>query len=103
MHSSRMHTTRSLPYMGLPDRDRLDRDPPLDRDPQWTETLPPLDRDHPRQRPLWIEDPPVNRITDRCKNITFPQLRLRVVINSVCGQGRPHLIPKYIPLTEILE
>ena len=24
--------------------------------------------------------PPVNRITDRCKNITFPQLRLRTVI-----------------------
>ena len=23
--------------------------------------------------------PPVNRITDRCKNITFPQLRLRAV------------------------
>ena len=23
---------------------------------------------------------PVNRITDRCKNITFPQLRLRAVI-----------------------
>ena len=28
--------------------------------------------------------PPVNRITDRCKNITFPQLRLRaVMIDSV--------------------
>ena len=25
--------------------------------------------------------PPVNRMTDRCKNITFPQLRLRAVIN----------------------
>ena len=24
--------------------------------------------------------PPVNRMTDRCKNITFPQLRLRAVI-----------------------
>ena len=24
--------------------------------------------------------PPVNRITDRCKNIIFPQLRLRTVI-----------------------
>ena len=25
---------------------------------------------------------PVNRITDTCKNITFPQLRLRAVINE---------------------
>ena len=34
--------------------------------------------------PLWMPPatqppPPVNRITDRCKNITFPQLRLRAV------------------------
>ena len=27
-----------------------------------------------------VYTPPVNRITDRCKNITFPQLRLRTVI-----------------------
>ena len=27
-------------------------------------------------------DPPVNRITDSCKNITSPQLRLRAVINT---------------------
>ena len=26
--------------------------------------------------------PPVNKITDRCKNITFPQLRLRAVIKA---------------------
>ena len=26
--------------------------------------------------------PPVDRMTDRCKNITFPQLRLRTVIMS---------------------
>ena len=26
------------------------------------------------------QTPPVNRMTDRCKNITFPQLRLRTVI-----------------------
>ena len=57
---------------GLPDRDppSLDRDPPgqrpLNRDSPWTET--------PRQRP------PAQRITDRCKNITFPQLCLRAVI-----------------------
>ena len=41
------------------DRDSPDRDPPGQR--------PPLERDHPRQRPL------VNRITDRCKNITLAQ------------------------------
>ena len=65
----------------------------------WIETLPhrdprqrhpgqrPPDRDPPRQRPLgqrtpshvtygacWDRDPPVNRITDACKNITLPQL-----------------------------
>ena len=45
---------------------------PLWAETPWTET--PLDRD-PLDR-----DPPVNRITDRCKNITFPQLCLRVVI-----------------------
>ena len=28
------------------------------------------------------DTPPVNRITDRCKNITFPQLRLRALIIS---------------------
>ena len=27
------------------------------------------------------DTPPVERMTDRCKNITFPQLRLRTVIN----------------------
>ena len=93
-HCSRMRTARSSPYRGdLPDR------PPPDRDPLWTETPTeiPLNRDAPRQippgqRPLgqrppaWTEtpldrDPPVNRITDRYKNITLPQLRLRAVIN----------------------
>ena len=48
---------------GLPNRD------PPGRQPLGTE-LPP-----PRQRPPWTEEPPVNRITDRCKNITLPQLR----------------------------
>ena len=39
----------------------LDRDPPGQR-PPWTEN------------PLWTETPPVNRIADRCKNITLPQI-----------------------------
>ena len=32
---------------------------------------------------LGYHPPPVNRITDTCKNITFPQLRLRAVISSI--------------------
>ena len=84
---------------GLPDRDPPGQKPPPKQRPPWTET--PLDRDPPRQRPsldrdpqdrdplrpLWTETPPWtepppgqrppyrNRITDRCKNITLPQLR----------------------------
>ena len=63
---------------------------PLGRDPLWAETpsgqRPPLDRDSPEQRtetpqrPPWTETYPLNRITDTCKNFTFPQLCLRVVI-----------------------
>ena len=47
-----------------PDRDQLDRDP------------------YPRQRPTLDRDLPVNRIADRCENITFPQLRLRAVTRT---------------------
>ena len=36
----------------------------------------------------WDRDhPPVNRITDRCKNITFPQLRLRAMKKRICWNG----------------
>ena len=64
MYSSRMHTTHTLPYRwGLPDRD------PRGQRPTWIGT--PLERDPPR-----TETPtPVKRITDRCKNVTLPQLR----------------------------
>ena len=41
------------------------------------EGVPSLDGFHRRS---WNPPPPVNRITDRCKNITFPQLRLWAVI-----------------------
>ena len=71
MHSSRMRTTRSLPYWGVSlTQTPLDRDPPgqrpspeqrplwqrppLDRTPPWTES--PLDRDQPlpwTDRCLW--------------------------------------------------
>ena len=66
MHSSRMHTACSSTVpVGLHDRD------------PWTETprqRPPEQRLPPKQRP-----PLVNRITDRCRNNTFPQLRLPAV------------------------
>ena len=38
----------------------------------------PLDRDHPGHVTFdacWDRDPPMNRITNRCKNITFPRFR----------------------------
>ena len=63
---------------GHPGRNPLDKDP-LDRDPPDRDTpldKPPLDRD-PGQRAPWTEtpldrNPSVNRVTDRCKNITLP-------------------------------
>ena len=57
MHSNMMHNTHTLPYGGLPDRNPPGQRPPPDRSP-WTET-----------------PPSVNRLTDRCENITLPQLR----------------------------
>ena len=104
------------PYRGgLRDRPP-EQKPPEQRPPCRTETSghrPHLDRYHPGQRLPWTDrsPPPVNRITDRCKNITrplvnriadrcknitFPQLRLRVVMNlyniisisTVCLQWR---------------
>ena len=60
----------------------LDRDPP-DRDPPG--------RTHPQTEiPLDTDPPPVNRITDRYKNITFPQLRSRAVARKqapFCGKS----------------
>ena len=62
MHFGRMRTARSSTVPGsLRDRDP----PPRDRYIPWTETT-----------------PPPNRMTDRCKNITFPQLSLRTVTNQ---------------------
>ena len=95
MHSSRMRTTRCLPYGEVsltetpPDRDSLDRDKsgrdppsldrypldPLDRDPVWTET--------PRQRPPGQRPPgqrPSCRQTNTCENNTFAHF--------VCGRKR---------------
>ena len=70
---------------GLPDRDPLPpvKDTPGQRPPR---QRPSLDRD-PGQRPSLDRDPRtetphVNRITDRCKNITFPQFPLQAVIRA---------------------
>ena len=53
---TRMHSTPARNRdIDLPDRDPCGQRPP-------------------RQRPPWTETTPVNRITDRCKNITLPQL-----------------------------
>ena len=67
MHSSRMHTDRSLLYINPPDRAPPDRDPPGQR-PPWTEThwtknpldREPLDRDPPGME---TETTPVDRQT----------------------------------------
>ena len=62
------------PAPGMPPRDQtpLDQAPPWDQSP--LDQAPPLGAD-PTQGP---DTPPVNRITDMCKNITLPQLH--------CGQ-----------------
>ena len=125
MHSTRIHTARSLPYGGLPDRDPL-RDraetPPAQRSPgqgsppgqrspwteipPWTEILPGQRPLLPGQRPPWTEIPlPVNRITDRYKNITFPQLRLPTVKirNLQCDKEKSVLgnLLYYLPISGI--
>ena len=93
MHSSRMRTTRTLPYGGgFPDRPPspgqspppgqslpFNREPPGQRP---LEQRRPPDRAPPGQSPPWTETPPdrdpqtdtpLNRMTHGCKNITLPQ------------------------------
>ena len=89
MHSSRMCTTRSLPYGGslsrgvslieTPlDRDPLDRDP-LDRDP--------LDRDrkwhHTETRSDIIQRPLLTEWYMQVKTLPCPKLRLWAIIKKV--------------------
>ena len=77
MHSSRMRTARSSSRLGggsPPGTPLRSRPSPGSRSP--CDQAPPGTR-HPPHRP---DTPPVNRITDTCKNITFKQLRLRAVI-----------------------
>ena len=100
MHSSRMRTTRSLPYRGgsPPDRDPLSTIPGRmspDRDPPWTEspwtdtphqTETPLDRDPPDRDPAGQtgsdirKRPPVDRQT-LLKTLPCLKLRSRAVNN----------------------
>ena len=102
MHSSRMRTARSSTQPGgSPPGTPLGAEPltrhplgaepltrhtpgadiPLGPDTPWSRHAPGADT--PPLRPGTPEHtPPVNRITDTCKNITFPQLRLRAVIDN---------------------
>ena len=94
MHSSRMHTARSSSRpRGSPPGTPLDQTPWDQAPPPGTRHPPPGTRHppgttHPRdQTPPWDQapprpgtpgtryhtPPPVNRITDKCKNITLPQ------------------------------
>ena len=81
MDSSRMRTARSSSCRG-----GLHQAPPWEQTRPGTKHPPPGADTHPRdqtpldQAPPGPGTPPVNRITDTCKNITFPQLRLRAVI-----------------------
>ena len=106
IHSSRMRTARSSSHPGgvstshpLRSRHPLsrarhlrDQATPHNQVPSWDQALPkqappsrhpragtPQDQAPPRTRHPPGPDPPVNRISDTCKNITFPQLRLRAV------------------------
>ena len=64
----------------------LARDPQseitLDRDPLHGQRPPPGQRTPWTQTPPWTQTSPVNRITDKCKNITFQELRLQAVITT---------------------
>ena len=96
MHSSRMHTTRSSSCLGGLHQAPPRAGTPLDQaipgiwyppgpDPLQTRNPPgpgtPLSR---------TRHPPVNRITDTCKNITFPQLRLRAVKMTNKSESQVH-------------
>ena len=81
-----MHTARSSSRLGgsppgpppAPGTPTLHHAPPSDHAPpdQTPQTMHPQDHAPPDQAPSGPgTDPPVNRITDACENITFPQLR----------------------------
>ena len=125
MHSSRIRTARSLRYGG--DRDPLNSPLPCTPPPFTTHTpchahtpllcmhtlpcIPPFCHAHPpftthtqsaMHASLYHERPLVNRITDRCKNITFPQLHLGAVIIDTTARS-DELIVHLIPPTKLWE
>ena len=94
MHSSRMRTARSSSRRGggsPPSTPREQTPPPRTRHPPTIlgQAHPQVDQEPPQEQtppgpgtPPDQAPPSVNRITDTCKNITFPQLRFRAVITS---------------------
>ena len=74
-------------------------DTPLPRAWAWTPPFPPGpvlgQPPPPGQTPpgLILDSLPVDRMTDRCKNITFPLLRLRTVITSKLRQKATNKAP----------
>ena len=87
LHSRRMCTTSPLDRIsergeGLPGGPHQEADSPQEVDSAPKEADPP---GHVTSDVCWEEvDPPVNRMTRACENITFPQLRLRAII-ILCG------------------
>ena len=100
MHSSRMRTTRSLTISHCKKKTekKITHAPPqithappkklrtpekITHAPRKNYACPPEKITHaPPGKPRTSPPPPVNRITHTCKNITFPQLRLRAVITG---------------------
>ena len=73
-------TPRQIPPLGKhPQADTLLGQTPL-ADTPWANTRCPI---------AYWDKPPVNRITDRCKNITFPQLCLRAVTIHFRSESLP--------------
>ena len=64
---------------GVYTRHPRDQTPPPSRHLPGSRHNPPPRSKPPGTKPPGVGTPPVNRITDTCKNITFPQLRLRAV------------------------
>ena len=106
MHSSRMRTARNSsspgslhqtpPRAGTPcHRHRPEQAPPLGADPPGPDL--PGPGTPPSRYPPGPGPPPVNKITDTCKNITFPQLRLRAVIRPSFNHAL-HLFPSGLVL-----
>ena len=85
MHSSRMRTTRSSSCPGgSPPGTSREQTPP-GADPPPPQSRPPTARHAgiPPAMHAGMPPPPVNRMTDRCKNITLPQTSFAGGKNSI--------------------